>query len=122
MNRDELIDEVNYLHQDIEKLTAQLQKAEQDKAEILNLLKDLYTTFYKVDTDVLKKIYDKYSTAAYPLKTMENINEAWLKEAEKLGKNMFGDDFILPSRTITPREMQIYQRVKGFEQGATAYK
>lgn len=50
-----------YATQQTADLTAQLQKAEQDKEAILNLLKDLHTAFHKVDTDTLKKIYDKYT-------------------------------------------------------------
>lgn len=40
MNRDELIDEVKYLRQDVADLTAQLQKAEQDKESIRLVLKE----------------------------------------------------------------------------------
>ena len=53
---------------------------------------------------------------------METLSKEWQQEAEKLGKNMFGSDFLFENSGITPRKMQIYQRVKGFEQGATAYK
>ena len=48
MNRDELIDEVNYLYQDIEKLTAQLSKERADKERLAKDIQTLKAALYTI--------------------------------------------------------------------------